>query len=146
MSRSRRLVALAVVFDAGGRALLVRQTYGGRYWAYPGGFVEPRESITEAAVRETLEETGLRVVAERLCGMYHAVEFNRHIFVFICRPVDAGGSPTPSSPEVSACAYWSPDKLPIPMHDAGIRFLRDAVAGYPCTLPVTIPPGRWLEE
>ena len=56
------------MFNAGGQVLLVKQTYSGRYWAYPGGFVEAQESITAAAVRETLEETGLRVVAERLCA------------------------------------------------------------------------------
>ena len=141
----RRLVALAVVFNADGRVLLVKQTYSGRYWAYPGGFVEAQESITAAAVRETWEETGLHVVAERLCGMYYSVELNSHIFVLICRLGEGSGSPTPCSPEVSACGYWSPDALPEPMHDAGIRFMRDAVSGHPCTLPVTIQPGRWLE-
>ena len=144
-SSRRRLVALAVMFSADGQVLLVKHTYGGRYWAYPGGFVEPQESITAAVVRETWEETGLRVVAERLCGMYYSVELNSHIFVLICRPRDGSGPPMPCSPEVSACGYWSPDALPEPMHDAGIRFLRDAVSGRPCTLPVTIQPGRWLE-
>ena len=141
----RRLVALAVVFNADGRVLLVKQTYSGRYWAYPGGFVEHQESITAAAVRETWEETGLHVVAERLCGVYYSVELNSHIFVLICRSIDGSDPPTPCSPEVSDCGYWSPDDLPEPMHDAGIRFLRDAVSGRPCTLPVTIQPGRWLE-
>lgn len=141
----RRLVALAVVFNADGRVLLVRQTYSGCYWAYPGGFVEAQESINAAAVRETWEETGLHVVAERLCGMYYSMELNAHIFVLICRPRDDSGSPMPCSPEVSDCGYWSPDALPEPMHDAGIRFMRDAVSGHPCTLPVTIRPGRWLE-
>ena len=140
-----RLVALAVVFNADGQVLLVKQTYSGRYWAYPGGFVEAQESITAAAVRETLEETGLRVVAEHLCGMYYSVELNSHIFVLICRPGDGSDPPTPCSPEVSACGYWSPEALPEPIHDAAIRFLRDAVSGHPCTLPVTIQPGRWLE-
>ena len=141
----RRLVALAVLFNADGQVLLVKHTYGGRYWAYPGGFVEAQESLTAAAVRETREETGLHVVAERLCGMYYSVELNSHIFVLICRLRDGSGPPTPCSPEVSDCGYWPLDALPEPMHDAGIRFLRDAVSGYPCTLPVTIQPGRWLE-
>ncbi|MGB0692041.1 MAG: NUDIX hydrolase [Pseudomonadales bacterium] len=32
-----------------------------RFWSVPGGAVEPGETIAEAAVRETLEETGYRV-------------------------------------------------------------------------------------
>ena len=32
-----------------------------RFWSVPGGAVEPGETIAEAAVRETLEETGYQV-------------------------------------------------------------------------------------
>lgn len=39
-------------------------------WALPGGFVEEGERVSEAAPRELLEETGLRVAAMRLLGVY----------------------------------------------------------------------------
>src|SRR5687768_9222163 len=60
--------AVAFVRDADGRVLLVRQTYhrAGLRWASPGGWVDRHESPREAAVRETYEETGLRVTAGRL--------------------------------------------------------------------------------
>jgi 8-oxo-dGTP diphosphatase len=39
-------------------------------WALPGGFVEVRETVRQAAVREAAEETGLAVEVSHLVGVY----------------------------------------------------------------------------
>lgn len=49
----------ALVYDDDGRALLHRHKRLGR-WLQPGGHLDPGEQPWDAAVRETLEETGVR--------------------------------------------------------------------------------------
>ncbi len=39
-------------------------------WALPGGFVEEGETVIEAAPRELVEETGLRVGSLQMLGVY----------------------------------------------------------------------------
>lgn len=57
-----RVSARAVVVDQEGRVLLVRHRDDDRdFHVLPGGRVEPGETAAEAAGREVLEETGLRV-------------------------------------------------------------------------------------
>ena len=60
----------AIVVDGEGRLLLIRrgQEPGRGLWSLPGGRCEPGEDAAAAAVRETYEETGLAVAADRLVG------------------------------------------------------------------------------
>ena len=64
-------VTAAAVVERQGRFLLVREhTAEGIRLNQPAGHLDPGESLTQAAVRETFEETGWRVQAQALIGMY----------------------------------------------------------------------------
>ena len=75
MATDTKLPALTVdcvVFDPGGRLLLIRRKnppFRGRY-ALPGGYVEYGETTEQAAARELAEETGLAAVSLSLVGVY----------------------------------------------------------------------------
>jgi 8-oxo-dGTP diphosphatase len=67
-----RLTVDTFVRDRQGRLLLVqrgRPPFKGR-WGLPGGFCEWNETTEHCAVRETREETGLRVRLGELLGVY----------------------------------------------------------------------------
>jgi 8-oxo-dGTP diphosphatase len=60
-----RGAAGALLFDAGGRILLVKPTYK-EGWTLPGGVIEAGESPLGACLRECGEELGLLPTLERL--------------------------------------------------------------------------------
>jgi 8-oxo-dGTP pyrophosphatase MutT (NUDIX family) len=58
-----------LTFDDRRRVLLVRHAEGNE-WTTPGGMIEPYETPSDAAVRETWEETGLHVALTRIVGVF----------------------------------------------------------------------------
>jgi 8-oxo-dGTP diphosphatase len=61
-------VAVAVISDDNGRILLARRAEGahqGGLWEFPGGKVDPGETLAGALVRECREELGIEVQAHR---------------------------------------------------------------------------------
>ncbi len=79
------------VLRSNGKTLLIKRA-GGDYaglWALPGGKIEKNEHISEAAVREVLEETGIRAEFKGMLGTVseHLIENNRisrHFLLHIC--------------------------------------------------------------
>ncbi|MDR3269361.1 MAG: NUDIX hydrolase N-terminal domain-containing protein [Tannerella sp.] len=80
----------AVVFNEKGEVLLVREKMDGR-WSMPGGWADVGYTPGEVAVKETKEETGLDVRAERLlavmdkrCHPHPASPFYIYKFFILC--------------------------------------------------------------
>ena len=64
------LVTVDIIVETGGGIVLVRRRNPPLGWALPGGFVDPGESVAQAARREAKEETGLDVELTELLGVY----------------------------------------------------------------------------
>jgi 8-oxo-dGTP pyrophosphatase MutT (NUDIX family) len=58
-----------LAYDDDGRLLMVRDKET-KLWVSPGGIVEPHEIPSDAAVRETWEETGVLVRLTRIVGVF----------------------------------------------------------------------------
>jgi len=68
-------VAVGILMQPNGDVLLAQRPAGkpyAGYWEFPGGKVEPGESILAALKREFVEELGVEIVsAEPWCGVEH---------------------------------------------------------------------------
>ena len=101
-----------------GAVLLIRRT-DNENWALPGGAIEMRESVAAAAVRETFEETGVKVEVTGLAGVYsdprHVIHYTsndevRREFTIVVTARPVSGEPSPS-PESSAVRWVQPADL-----------------------------------
>ena len=108
-------VTVATVVVADGRLLCVEERVGGRQVInQPAGHLEPDESLLEAALRETREETGWDVRLTAFLGAYQwkAPETGRHYLRFAFAAEPERHDPTRALDEGIVQALWlTPDEL-----------------------------------
>jgi 8-oxo-dGTP diphosphatase len=125
-------VAVGAVCVHADALLLVRRGRGpaAGEWSVPGGRVERGETLHEAVVRETYEETGLEVVVDRFLGWVERLDDTSHYVIldFAVTPLDPTRAPVAG--DDAAEAAWVPvpelselrlvDGLPEFLHDVGV--------------------------
>jgi ADP-ribose pyrophosphatase YjhB (NUDIX family) len=104
-------VNVVVVNDAG-EILMIRRTDNDN-WAVPGGAIDLGESVAQAAVRETKEESGIDCQITGIVGIYsdpkHVILYTsngevRQEFSILLTGRPLGGEPTPS--DESKEVHW----------------------------------------
>jgi 8-oxo-dGTP diphosphatase len=121
-------VAVGILMKPNGDVLLGQRPDGkpyAGYWEFPGGKVEPDESILDALKREFVEELGVQIAsAEEWCGVEHVYEHAHvRLHFFISRE-------------------WSGE----PQSLEGQAFAWQGTVGVEPLLPATIPLLEWLDE
>jgi len=127
--------SFVVIFDKKDRVLLSHRR-DLDIWNLPGGSVESGELPTDAAVRETYEETGLNIEIKDLVGVYGKLNRDELVFVFTGKAI--GGKLMPTR-EADESRYFMIKDLPentIPKH---IERIWDA------TQKKSLPVFRWQQ-
>ncbi|SEG93344.1 ADP-ribose pyrophosphatase YjhB, NUDIX family [Thermomonospora echinospora] len=100
-----------VVTNDAGEILMIRRTDNDN-WALPGGAIDLGESLPQAAVRETKEETGIDCEVTGLVGIYtdpqHVIRYTsneevRQEFSIVLTARRIGGEPTTSNESREVC-------------------------------------------
>lgn len=113
--------------------LLVRRADDGT-WTPVKGIMDPGEEVPEAAVRECLEETGVRIVIDRLVnvGVIGPVTYeNGDVTTYLEHTVRAywlTGEPQVGDDESTEVGWFALDALPGPIPEADLAQIRVAVA------------------
>ncbi|QTD41908.1 NUDIX hydrolase [Sporosarcina sp. Te-1] len=88
--------AATIVISDQNEILLIKGPLRG--WEMPGGIVEEGESLKDAAIRETVEESGIEVEIIKFCGVFQNVKKSICNTLFLAKPI--GGQLTTSSESV----------------------------------------------
>ena len=119
--------AVGVIVERGDRILLVRRKFepmaGG--WSLPAGFMEYGEAPEATALRETLEETGLRIELTGLLGAYSAgMDTGVPVLLVVYRGKVAGGRLRPGD-DAAEAVWYAPAERPVLVFRSHRRALRD---------------------
>lgn len=132
-----RVGCSAVIFDEKReKVFLTQRTDNGR-WCLPGGHMESGESAAEACEREVWEETGLKVRALGLLGVYSNPDQlviypdgNKAFFVVLNFEVEVLEGTPALSDETSAFGWFSVEEMNrLPIHANHDMRVQDAFRG-----------------
>ncbi|MFD1739214.1 NUDIX hydrolase [Bacillus salitolerans] len=88
--------AASIVMNNKNEILLIKGPRRG--WEMPGGQVEEGESLKEAVIRETKEESGIDIEVIKFCGIFQNVDQSICNTLFLGKAI--GGEPTTSSESI----------------------------------------------
>ena len=112
-----------------GNKILLTQRDDFETWILPSGGVEDGESLAQAAIRETKEETGLDVELTGLVGVYSRISNMSpvHAILFTAKPV--GGEIKCQEGETIAVEWFAFNEIPSPLSAGHKRRIDDAISG-----------------
>ena len=121
-----KVAVLAVIPWEGGILLGKRTQNPGRgKWSFPSGFVDRGEVVTDAARRETLEETGLAVEIAGLVGVYSEPG---NAVIVIAYGAEVAGGTLVAEEDLRELQGFAPDALPEMAFPHDVQIVQDWIA------------------
>lgn len=105
MTHNHFVSAAGLVWNDNRQILLVKSPRRG--WEYPGGLLEPGETVQQALLREIREEAGVEVAILRFVGICKNLDKNIVNIDFVCRYLSGDLQTSEESTEV---CWVSPEK------------------------------------
>jgi 8-oxo-dGTP pyrophosphatase MutT (NUDIX family) len=100
------------VVEHDGRWLMIRNTYGHKYWTLPGGGVKRRESPADAARREVGEEVGVTLHDIEPIGQYFSRRHYSKDTVYCFRARVDSADHRIDGKEILEAKWIAPDAIP----------------------------------
>ncbi|MDD5731960.1 MAG: NUDIX domain-containing protein [Patescibacteria group bacterium] len=111
------------MIECNGKYFLVKNSYGGNSWTFPGGGIKRGESPESAVRREVKEETGITLGNVEKIGEYQSeLEYKKDtVYCYHAKVSD----PTfvIDTNEISEAGWFESDKIPEPSSSAVLKVL-----------------------
>ena len=113
-------MGVACIVTRADRVLLIRRqrSHGAGTWSTPGGHLDFGETPAECAIRETEEETGIRVARVEFVAVTNdlfTADGKHYITLWMRGEAAAGAASVRDSAEVAEVGWFATDALPTPL-------------------------------
>jgi len=130
MEEKRPKVGLGVIIMKDNKVLFGKRksVIGNGTWCIPGGHLEFKESWEECAIRETMEETGVKIKNIRFGTVTNDIfikEDKHYISIFVLADYDSGEVKVMEPDKCEKWGWFEWNKLPSPLFESESNLIKE---------------------